>query len=157
MDYVGDTFTWSNKQDTESQINERLDRFLANEAFIQTFPHGTVKHLNWAQSDHRPIIFNVDPEFEEGSKRGRYRIFRFEEVWAHHSDRKALIANLDCWANTGIGNPRLELCLKKCKSRLQHWGKTRFLLSVDGLNPIRGFYRICIASHRHGISMKLRK
>lgn len=34
LDFEGDMFTWSNRQDVETQINERLDRFVANEAFL---------------------------------------------------------------------------------------------------------------------------
>lgn len=56
MDFEGDMFTWSNWQEQDEQINERLDRFLTNEAFLQSFPNSSIEHLNWAQSDHRPII-----------------------------------------------------------------------------------------------------
>lgn len=55
LDFEGDMFTWSNRQGWENQINERLDRFVSNEAFLQSFPNVSVVHLNWAQSDHRPI------------------------------------------------------------------------------------------------------
>lgn len=83
LDYVGDMFTWSNCQMASDQINERLDRFIANESFCQLFPQWSVNHLNWARSDHRPIMLHVSPELGNDSHRiHRPRIFQFEEAWA---------------------------------------------------------------------------
>lgn len=68
----------------------------------------------------------MNPECEDGSKKGRYRIFRFEEVWTQHSDCKKMIADPVCWANQGSGISCLEQCLQRCRSRLKQWGKGTF-------------------------------
>lgn len=59
LEYRGDMFTWSNKQKALDQINERLDRFMANEAFWSLFPNLSITHFDWARFDHRPILLDV--------------------------------------------------------------------------------------------------
>lgn len=66
LDYLRDTFTWSNRQRESDQINERLDRFIANEGYYQLLPFCSVTHLNWPTSDHRPIMLEITHDLTDG-------------------------------------------------------------------------------------------
>lgn len=41
-------------------ILERLDRFLANPAWLQFYPKATIHHLPRTYSDHCPLILNTN-------------------------------------------------------------------------------------------------
>lgn len=56
---------------------ERLDRCLANPAWIQLFPNAQVTHLTRLHSDHSPItliLFPTDPTPPSG-------LFKLETMW----------------------------------------------------------------------------
>lgn len=116
LDYLGDTFTWTNRQGESDQIIERLDKFIANEEYWQLFPNCSVTHLNWANSDHRPIMLQATSDLDS-SDLGKHkrRIFRFEEVWATQPECRSLITRTGQWGSHHTGFPRLELCLKMCR------------------------------------------
>lgn len=98
---------------------------MVNEEFWQLFPKGTMQHLDWARSDHRPIMFEGNSKRirNDTNERGR-RIFRFEEAWTQHADCNEMITKLGCWEDRYPGFSRLENCLKICQDRLHKWGKS---------------------------------
>ncbi|KAK2640212.1 hypothetical protein Ddye_028007 [Dipteronia dyeriana] len=49
-------FTWNNKRYGQDNIQERLDRFLANTQWRDTFLNNRVEHLGFNFSYHRPIL-----------------------------------------------------------------------------------------------------
>ncbi|KAK3225932.1 hypothetical protein Dsin_005794 [Dipteronia sinensis] len=74
--FSGPMFTWNNKRDGKDNIQEILDRFLANFQWRDQFPNNRVEHLGFNSSDHRPILLMCslvihNKHFEE-------RKFRFE-------------------------------------------------------------------------------
>lgn len=56
MGYIGYDFTWSNNRGGEANIQERLDRFLANEMWKTQYPGSFVSHLTRRKSDHLPLL-----------------------------------------------------------------------------------------------------
>lgn len=56
--YTGLHFTWNNKHADALNIQERLDKFLANLKCTNKFPIAKVTHLSYAKSDHRAIKIN---------------------------------------------------------------------------------------------------
>jgi hypothetical protein len=58
--FIGDPFTWR-----RGRIRERLDRALANRAWIDMNPGAVLKHLDYMKSDHRPIL--LDTEYQNPS------------------------------------------------------------------------------------------
>lgn len=58
LGYVGYQYTWTNKQTDENNIQERLDRGVANELWRNKFPAARVFHLTRVLSDHCPIHVN---------------------------------------------------------------------------------------------------
>ncbi|XP_030945837.1 uncharacterized protein LOC115970327 [Quercus lobata] len=59
LGYRGPKFTWFRRNGEEAGIFERLDRGVANPAWINTFHEGYIQHLTTASSDHRPIILRT--------------------------------------------------------------------------------------------------
>lgn len=113
--------------EANAQINERLDRFLANESFLQLFPNVIVQHLNWARSDHCPIM--LYESFGSGlgtTVTKRLRVFRFEEIWTQQSECKNIIIDHGRWTVSQSDYPKLESCLQQCRVGLQKWGKGTF-------------------------------
>ena len=57
LGFVGDVFTWRNKQMKGStHIRERLDRAIANAEWRMKFPLVYVKNGDPFHSDHRPVV-----------------------------------------------------------------------------------------------------
>lgn len=52
LGFNGVPFTWDNRQDGEANVKVRLDRFLADPAFVQLYTATTVKHTPSPRSDH---------------------------------------------------------------------------------------------------------
>ncbi|XP_074298786.1 uncharacterized protein LOC141629723 [Silene latifolia] len=53
---VGSVFTWNNKQQPEERIYSRLDRFLVNKAWCDSFPDMYAHFLPEGMMDHTPCI-----------------------------------------------------------------------------------------------------
>lgn len=61
MHIVGYPFTWFKSLGTPRAIEEKLDRDLANEAWMQIFPHARLENLIAPSSDHYPILVERAP------------------------------------------------------------------------------------------------
>ncbi|KAL2936310.1 DNA-(apurinic or apyrimidinic site) lyase chloroplastic, partial [Bienertia sinuspersici] len=56
LGYIGYDYTWSNNRGGKENIQERLDRFLVNQAWKDLHPGTVVRHLDRRKSDHLPIM-----------------------------------------------------------------------------------------------------
>ncbi|CAL1360252.1 unnamed protein product [Linum trigynum] len=56
MGFSGYPYTWENRRRSGGYIEERLDRFLANEGWRKMWPNARVSHLGSTRSDHQPIL-----------------------------------------------------------------------------------------------------
>ncbi|KAL2931645.1 Translation factor Guf1 mitochondrial [Bienertia sinuspersici] len=74
-------FTWTNNRGGENNVQERLDRCLANPAWRAIFPGALVMHLCKRKSDHLPILLCIKNNIRPPKKRKKKRLFRFEEMW----------------------------------------------------------------------------
>lgn len=74
---------------------ERLDRALANDSWISSFPQCLVSHLPRIKLDHRPILLRTNPEFKSGFGRP----FRFLAGWMKHEIFPSFIR--DKWEFSG--------------------------------------------------------
>ncbi|KAL8539523.1 hypothetical protein ACS0TY_001218 [Phlomoides rotata] len=81
LGFRGHTFTWSNKQSGPGNIQERLDRGLANMMRSTLFPHATVTHLPRIMSDHCPIFLNWSVKPGCMNHLPHTKLFRFEAHW----------------------------------------------------------------------------
>ncbi|KAA3460789.1 reverse transcriptase [Gossypium australe] len=75
--FTGPWFKWERGRVEERNIQERLDRGVATDSWIQTFPNFSLRHLPHSFSDHCPLL--VDTESEQ--KRNGHNKFRFESWW----------------------------------------------------------------------------
>ncbi|XP_026416596.1 uncharacterized protein LOC113312039 [Papaver somniferum] len=57
--FLGFPFTWSNHQEGDKHIEERLDRGMENGQCIIQFPNASLRHLNHSGSDHSAILMNT--------------------------------------------------------------------------------------------------
>ncbi|KAK9669065.1 hypothetical protein RND81_13G106800 [Saponaria officinalis] len=74
LGYVGDPFTWWNKQSEPNNIYERLDRALVNPDWVDLHPTLMLHHLAMESSDHNPIkisrpVNTVRQEFGDINKK----------------------------------------------------------------------------------------
>ncbi|KAK6159063.1 hypothetical protein DH2020_006377 [Rehmannia glutinosa] len=63
LGFTGSRFTWTNMQQGENNIQERLDQSLANEEWTHTFLFHLITHLFRINSDHNPLVteFDINP------------------------------------------------------------------------------------------------
>lgn len=70
-------YTWWNSRLKEKTIFERLDRVVANPAWLNSFTDAYVEDLPIIGSDHGPILLSI-----AGSMRSlRFFLFKFEAKW----------------------------------------------------------------------------
>ena len=55
LSYIGEKFTWVNKQDGHNFIQERLDRFVGDIAWRFVFPRANISNLFLLHLDHWAI------------------------------------------------------------------------------------------------------
>lgn len=60
----GPHFTLNNRRNGEANVQECLDRFLANSKWRDEFTHVRVENLGFNNSDHKPIVLNFRKEFK---------------------------------------------------------------------------------------------
>lgn len=77
LHYTRHPFTWTNNQGGDKNLQERLDRFVANEGWREMFRGAYVSHLAKRRSDHLPIILTLKKSFETPRERRWKKLFRF--------------------------------------------------------------------------------
>lgn len=81
LGYKGQSFTWSNNREGDQRIRERIDRAIANRDWVRKFPAITIIHKLIMESDHCPIIIELEPKGKRGQKP-----FRFEKTWTEQQE-----------------------------------------------------------------------
>ncbi|KAK3204446.1 hypothetical protein Dsin_018492 [Dipteronia sinensis] len=121
LGFVGPLFTWCNKREGETMIQERLDRCTGSIKWKLLFPHFTVFHLDYWRSDHRPILLEFSNHSVVLGNVRKKRRFHFEECWMDNQDCRDLISRV-CVDRGGfnavdvvIGN------IKACGLSLDSW------------------------------------
>ncbi|KAL4386596.1 hypothetical protein GQ457_09G025710 [Hibiscus cannabinus] len=115
LGYTGQWFTWEKGRFASTNIRERLDRGVANEAWQSLFPHFKLEHLIKSFSDHCPLLLNTDV-----STTGNFlRQFRFEAAWVLEGSCEDVVRHL--WASTA---DLLPIKLQKIGQGLSRWYKT---------------------------------
>ena len=87
LGFSGPKYTWTNKRDVSNLIQQRLDREWANTEWKLNFPKAAISHLPRINSDHCPILLNL-----EGPNMGRgERPFRFQPFWLNYPEFLAVV------------------------------------------------------------------
>lgn len=127
--FKGPKFTWTNRQRSSSNIQERLDRFLCTLSWNSMFPEAFATHLDYFGSDHRMITIDLHPPTIDGSfSNFRSQSFLFEPYWRAHGNFKQILTEF--WesqdsSSTSSTNGFLEK-LHACGDLLKIWGKDTF-------------------------------
>lgn len=142
LGFIGDVFTWRNKQTNGcTHIRKRLDRAVANAEWRMKFSLVQVRNGDPYHSDHRPVIINTEPA--EGRRLDGVGdgVFRFEAHWLQEESCRQVVqeawtasegsggdlgekirgvaAGLKDWSVNVLGD--LEKRLKKAKKELEKW------------------------------------
>lgn len=113
LGYRGSKFTWSNCQENEEFIKERLGRGVANNGWRNIFPAAEVFVKASINSDHASLVLCCDVTKRQGRKRPW---FWYEANWALEEEGQNVI--LRAWQlhvpNHGSWT-RLGTKLQRCK------------------------------------------
>jgi len=89
LDFQGPRYTWTNKNDLCSLIQERLDRFFANPDWCVLYPEAQVTHLPRCSSDHCPVLMELEPQPSIRLNRP----FRFHSFWLSDTSFPKIVQN----------------------------------------------------------------
>ena len=93
LGWQGVPFTWDNKQAGGANVKARLDRALANAAFLDLFEFASVRHISSTESDHCYVFTELKMSLTNLRPRAN-RAFRYENVWQSHSDYDNVVEKL---------------------------------------------------------------
>ena len=106
-------------------MRARLDRGMANSAWLQLFPSAEIHHLVVASSDHMGVFLDTMGAEVVGSGGRRQRcMFRFEKAWLKEPGCEATIA--EAWDVQPIGTAMYRVAekIKQCRVRLLQWSQS---------------------------------
>ena len=91
---TGYPFTWSNRRFGVNTIEERLDRFLGNSSWRESFQEKTAQNLISWSSDHSPIMMEVLKK-GRGNRYSRKTFHRthYEDMWSPYEKCKEIVKN----------------------------------------------------------------
>lgn len=104
--FNGYQFTWERSRGTNLWVEEKLDRILVNDAWLDLFDKATTTSIEATLSDHLPLMLWPIPSVRSS----RRKSFKFENLWLREVQCREVVYN--CWRNSlGVHLPaRLELC-----------------------------------------------
>ncbi|XP_062114671.1 uncharacterized protein LOC133825786 [Humulus lupulus] len=77
--YSGNFYTWSNKQQGSDKIYSKIDRVMANQAWMDKFTNAEAIFLNEGIFDHTPAVLIVHSDIPNGKKP-----FKYFRMWSSH-------------------------------------------------------------------------
>ncbi|XP_072993767.1 uncharacterized protein [Typha latifolia] len=119
LGYEGIPYTWCNNQQGARRIWIRLDRALANTAWVSEHPECKVQHLDRGASDHAPLLLTVPA----GMPRSK-RPFRFELLWMEYEECLNVVQ--ESWKRHANGNPMQAFThrLSELRRSLTNWNRS---------------------------------
>lgn len=125
LGYKGHQFTWSNRQEGNDFIDERLDRFQCDLSWRTHFPRAKVIHI-----DARPILLTnvTHHQLVALHSTRRFPRFHFEEAWLGEEDCKLSVQ--EAWQHSTSGEP-IQKLFKVCTLKKWNVDKKKEGLPVD--------------------------
>lgn len=112
LGFCGNWFTWERGNLPETNIQERLDRGVANDDWVSLFPEYQIRHLPHSFSDYCPLLLITKREI----KKVVQRKYKFEAWWVLEESFMATVRNI--WStSTGDLLHKLD-CVRR---GLQNW------------------------------------
>ncbi|XP_074271323.1 uncharacterized protein LOC141595258 [Silene latifolia] len=117
---IGSVFTWNNKQRPGERIYSRLDRFLVNRAWCDSFPDLYAQFLPEGMMDHTPCIVRSN-KVVQGT-----RSFKYFNMWGKSKEFLPLLR--EHWKFDIAGTPLFKLAktLKNLKPGLKKLNRESF-------------------------------
>jgi exonuclease III len=81
MEFSGPKFTWTNKQDAQSNVRVKLDRAIANQEFAMKFEDANVENIITTSSDHYAILIRLEAGGAGLHSPSVQQTFRYEAMW----------------------------------------------------------------------------
>ncbi|RYR64108.1 hypothetical protein Ahy_A03g010248 [Arachis hypogaea] len=120
LGFVGNSFTWTNGQAGEDNIQERLDRAMATMEWKEAYMKIIIQHLSRYKSNHNPILVDMMGEQRRRRRKTTHK-FIFEECWLGNEECEKVVK--EAWDSS---EGTIETKIKNCGSRLDKWGETNF-------------------------------
>ncbi|KAL2926353.1 hypothetical protein RDABS01_011626 [Bienertia sinuspersici] len=120
LGFNGHEFTWTNNRAGDHNVQERLDRFLANQLWKDLFLGSFVTHLSRRRSDHLPIMLCLKGYPRAKNERKKKKLFKFEEIWLKENMCEEIIK--EAWQLRGSFCSKLEAT----STQLIRWSKETF-------------------------------
>ncbi|PNX96867.1 ribonuclease H, partial [Trifolium pratense] len=149
----GYPYTWVKSRGTTSVIEERLDRAMANSAWLMKYPNVRLLNLLTSHSDHSPLLLQNSPMVTNV----RTYSFRFENTWLKEEDVEEVVE--DGWGrDRGV---EITSRISRCADKLTGWGRRkrmRFKQEIkecsDEMERLRGSHDITISSRYKEVQEK---
>uniref|UniRef100_A0A803QN19 Reverse transcriptase domain-containing protein n=1 Tax=Cannabis sativa TaxID=3483 RepID=A0A803QN19_CANSA len=115
MPLQGYPFTWEKGRNSDNWIEERLDKALVNNGWLNLFSQASLFNLEVSIFDHCPLLL----VFQGTVPLTTFSSFRFENAWLRELMCKVLVES--CWV--GSGNCTIQEKIRSCGEVLGKWGK----------------------------------
>lgn len=117
VDTKGAQFTWARRRGVRGNVELRLDRCLANLAWLDSWAQFVCCTLPRLSSDHNPLLMTFSNSFGD-----RQSHFRFRKMWLEHKDFKSFVHQ--CWGSIqtyGCPLTALQHKLRVLRKALRTW------------------------------------
>ncbi|XP_060184875.1 uncharacterized protein LOC132614435 [Lycium barbarum] len=122
LNWRGDYYTWSNKQQGGDRVYSRFDRALRNDDWMMQFGHLVLDYQLPFISDHSPMLLSM--------RSNTLRVitpFRFSNIWAQHDQFLPLVEA--SWTDQTSKNKMNNVWLKNLRHVLKQLNTTEFGVS----------------------------
>ncbi len=123
LGFQGYEFTWTNNRDPPECVDERLDRGVATEQWMDLFPCSRIQHVVFALSDHMGLVLNSEAVIQGPQRNSRKRCFHFEHAWFREEGCEETISQAWETHQDGTAMFRLSQKIKQCRMGLISWSK----------------------------------
>ncbi|CAN1147662.1 Transposon TX1 uncharacterized 149 kDa protein [Linum perenne] len=127
MGFIGHKFTWSNCQEGEDNIKERIDRVLCNLEWRRSYERAIVYHEPMIGSDHAPLRIQLD-----GRHQRKNTPFRFDTRWIEYPSCSEVA--MSRWSERGDCHTKL----KSLSGELKKWSKETVGNSSYNIRKLQG-------------------
>jgi hypothetical protein len=134
LSFVGQPWTFNNKQAAGKNVKVRLDRMVASPSWMSWFPAASLWHISSSRSDHCPILLDIKVE-HKGKE--HQQIDRYEMMWEREESLYEEVKTT--WEGGGamqnLGDIRDTL--KGVMISLKKWSQAKFGVVSKEINKIR--------------------
>ena len=117
LGFVGQHYTWCNGRYGDQRTMLRLDRMVANKAWMRIFPQARVQHVSMSISDHYLI---APPLTRRQPQKPAKKRFFFKAIWTREEDCREIVEST--WDPLRV-DARFKVTdiIKSCQKQLHKW------------------------------------